>query len=148
MAQHGRQFAPLALPVLVGTTVRFPNEDDEYHNVFSRSQPKELELGRYGQGEFKEITFDKPGLVRLHCEIHAHMHAVVLVLDNPFFTVADEKGRYVIKGAPAGKYKLYAFHEDLEPEEKTASDIPATGKDVEVPAEGKVSADFDLAQKK
>lgn len=148
LAQKDRQFAPLLLPILVGTVVRFPNQDDEFHNVFSRSVPKELELGRFGKDQVKEETFDKPGLVRLRCEIHTHMHAVILVLQNPHFAVADDQGAYVIPNVPAGSYRLCAFQEDLEPAEKTESGIPVAAKEVEIPAEGKVAADFDLSQEK
>ena len=148
LAQKDRQFAPLLLPILVGTVVRFPNQDDEFHNVFSRSVPKELELGRYGKDQVKEETFDQPGLVRLRCEIHNHMHAVILVLQNPLFAVADDKGAYAIPNVPAGKYRLCAFQEDLEPSEKTESGIPVAAKEVEVSEAGKTAADFDLSQGK
>lgn len=144
IAQKDRQFVPLALPILVGTTVTFPNRDNEYHNVFSRSTPKQLELGRYGQDETREETFDKPGLVRLRCEIHSHMHGVILVLDNPCFAVADEKGDFSIKGVPPGKYKVYAFHEDYEPKDKDADPLRAVGQDIEVAKDGAVRVEFDL----
>ena len=42
--QRGRQFRPFALAVLKGTTVTFPNRDDEYHNAFSRSDAKQFDL--------------------------------------------------------------------------------------------------------
>ncbi|MBI3097499.1 MAG: hypothetical protein HYY93_04525 [Planctomycetes bacterium] len=147
MEQKDRQFSPLALAVLVGTTVLFPNGDDEYHNVFSRSKAKELELGRYGKGESKEVTFDKPGLIRLRCEIHGNMHAVVVVLENPYFAVTDEKGNFSIKGVPPGKYRIHAFHEDYQPKDKDADPLRAVSQEIEVKADGPVKAEFDLTQK-
>lgn len=142
--QKDRQFSPLALPVLVGTTVEFPNRDDEYHNVFSRSTPKELDLGRYAKDESKTVTFDKPGLVRLRCEVHSHMHAVIVVLENPFFAVTDDKGAYAIRGIPEGKYKIYAFHEDYETKDRKADPLRVVSKDVEVKKDGKLRVDFNL----
>lgn len=142
--QKDRQFSPLALPVLVGTTVEFPNRDDEYHNVFSRSTPKELDLGRYAKDESKNVTFDKPGLVRLRCEVHSHMHAVIVVLENPYFAVTDEKGNFAIRGVPEGKYKIYAFHEDYEAKDRKADPLRVAGKDVEIQKDAKARADFDL----
>jgi plastocyanin len=144
ISQRGRQFEPLALPVLVGTAVEFPNEDAEHHNVFSRSSAKELELGRYGKGHSRSVTFDKPGLVRLRCEIHGWMHAVILVLENPYFAVADQEGRYHIEDVPPGEYRIYAFHEDHEPSDKPADPMRAVGKSVRVPETGSVTVDFDL----
>lgn len=144
MSQSGRQFAPLALAILVGTTVDFPNADDEYHNVFSRSKAKEMELGRYGKGESRSETFDKPGLVRLRCEVHGSMHAVIFVAENPYFAVTDEAGKFTIKNLPPGKYRIYAFHEDYEPKPRGADPTHAVGKEIEVGSDGTVTADFDL----
>lgn len=146
LVQKQRQFSPLALPVLKGTTVEFPNEDEEYHNVFSRSSAKEFDLGRYAKGSSKTETFDKPGLVRLRCEVHSHMHAVIVVLENPYFTVTDDKGNYAIRKVPPGKYRLYAFHEDYEAEDRKADPLRVLGRDVEIPKTGSVRADFDLSK--
>src|SRR5207245_698526 len=38
MKQEGLAFEPHVLPVLVGSTVEFPNEDPIFHNVFSLSK--------------------------------------------------------------------------------------------------------------
>ena len=144
MDQKGRQFGKLALPVLVGTRVEFPNGDDEYHQVFSNSKAKEMDLGRYAPGVVKEETFDKPGLVRLRCDIHKHMHAVILVLENPKFATCDEQGRFSIKDVPPGTYKIYAFQENYEPKEAAADPMRAVGQDLVVPATGDVTVQFDL----
>ncbi len=144
LEQVNRQFKPLALPILRGTTVTFPNGDDEYHNVFSRSKAKELELGRYGRGESKEVTFDSPGLVRLRCEIHSNMHAVILVLENPFFATCDDQGRFKIENVPPGTYTVHAFHEDVEPKDPKADPLRAAAATVEVKKGAAARADFDL----
>jgi plastocyanin len=144
MKQSNRQFDPLALPVLKGATVSFPNMDDEYHNIFSRSKAKELELGRYGKDDSRSQLFDTPGLVRLRCEIHSHMHAVIVVLENRFFAVTDAQGKFAIKNVPPGKYQLYAFHEDHEPKDPKPDVLRVFGKPVEVTKGGTVRADFDL----
>ena len=81
------QFDPGLLVVPVGTAVAFPNGDDTYHSIFSYSEPKRFDLGRYLKDEAPPaVVFDKPGLVRLFCEIHEHMRGYVLVLDTPYFT--------------------------------------------------------------
>jgi plastocyanin len=147
LEQKDQQFAPLALPVVKGTTIAFPNLDDEYHNVFSRSKAMPMELGRYGKGEAPERTFDTPGVVRLRCEVHPHMHAVILVLENTHFAVCDAEGRFTLKDVPPGKYRLYAFHEEYEPKEDAADPMRAVGRDVEVTAGGTLKSDFDLSGK-
>ena len=88
----------------------FPNEDDTYHNVFSYSKVKRFDLGRYrGRESIPTVTFDKPGAVRVFCEIHNHMRAVILVLESPHFTTTDGEGVYRLENIPPGKYILKAW---------------------------------------
>ena len=104
--QRDMVFRPIVLPVVVGTTVDFPNSDDLFHNVFSLSQPKEFDLGRYSKGQKKSVKFDKPGVVSVFCEIHSYMFATILVLQNPYFAVPDDEGNYSIANVPPGTYRL------------------------------------------
>jgi plastocyanin len=104
--QKDLTFYPQVLPIIVGTTVDFPNRDNLFHNVFSYSQPKEFDLGRYPTGTMKSVRFDKPGVVRVYCDIHSHMNATILILENPYFAVPDEQGSYTIKNVPAGTYTV------------------------------------------
>jgi plastocyanin len=104
--QRDLTFHPQVLPIVVGTTVDFPNRDNLFHNVFSYSQPKEFDLGRYPTGESRSIRFDRPGVVRVYCDIHSHMNATILVLENPYFAVPDDQGVFVIKNVPNGVYVM------------------------------------------
>ncbi len=99
-------FRPLVLPVIVGTTVDFPNNDNLYHNVFSYSQPREFDLGRYPQGRRRSVTFDTPGVVNVYCDIHSYMFATILVLTNPYFSLPGDDGTYSIRNLPEGTYDL------------------------------------------
>ncbi|HLB00094.1 MAG TPA: carboxypeptidase regulatory-like domain-containing protein [Bacteroidota bacterium] len=99
-------FRPLVLPVVVGTTVDFPNNDNLFHNVFSYSQAKEFDLGRYPRGRKRSVTFDKPGIVNVYCDIHSYMFATILVLTNPYFSLPGEDGSFSIPGVPQGTYDL------------------------------------------
>ncbi len=132
--QRDANFDPHVLPVMVGTTVRWPNEDDIFHNVFSTSDAKEFDLGYYKKENTPEVRFDRVGRVDVHCAIHSKMHCIVLVLPNPFFGAADAQGRFVIKNVPPGTYKVRAWHERL----------PGQTKEIVVPASGEVRVDFAL----
>lgn len=110
MAQKSIAFAPDLLPVLVGTSVDFPNLDDTYHNVFSYSKTKRFDLGRFRKDEKPTtVVFDKPGVVTIHCEIHERMRGTILVLQTPHFQKTDTSGRYRLDHLPAGNYKLKAW---------------------------------------
>ena len=104
--QHDLMFRPLVLPVVTGSTVDFPNNDDVFHNVFSYSSPKEFDLGRYPIGKSKKVTFERSGVVNVYCDLHAYMYATILVLENPFFTTPDNDGSYVIQKVPEGTHEL------------------------------------------
>jgi plastocyanin len=135
VTQKDATFRPHVLPVLVGTTVEWPNRDEIYHNVFSISEAKEFDLGLYKNTDSsKRVTFDKPGRVDIFCSIHKEMHCIVLALQTPYFAAADARNRYVITNVPAGVYKLKAWHER----------VPSQVKEVTVPAEGEVKVDFVL----
>ena len=108
--QRNLMFRPQVLPVLVGATVDFPNDDDLFHNVFSFSRPKDFDLGRYPRGDSRAVTFDEAGIVRVYCDIHAHMNATILVLSNPYFAIPDDEGNYSIPNVPDGKYTLSIWY--------------------------------------
>ena len=108
--QEGYQFRPAMVAVQAGAKVAFPNLDDEFHNVFSYSKAKRFDLGRFRKGETSPTElFDKPGLVKIYCEIHQHMRCFVLVLDTPWFVTTDGGGKFTLKNIPPGEYWLRAF---------------------------------------
>lgn len=133
--QRDANFDPHVLAVAAGTTVRWPNEDDIFHNVFSMSEAKQFDLGYYKKEKTPEIVFERAGVVDVFCAIHTRMHCVVLVTPNRFFAKADDKGRFAISNLPAGNYKLRAWHERL----------PAKTIEVTVPAEGEVKVAVTLS---
>jgi plastocyanin len=110
LEQRHYQFAPGLLAIQKGTTVEFPNQDDEYHNVFSFSKPRRFDLGKYRKEEKPASqTFNESGVVRLFCEIHEHMRGTILVLDTPHFARTDKEGNYRLENLPSGSYKLKAW---------------------------------------
>ena len=111
MDQRNETFVPHVLAITTGTTVDFANNDRIYHNVFSLSKTTSFDLGRYAAGRSKPVRFDKPGIVRVFCEIHSHMSAFILVFSHPFFAMTDEDGRYRIEDVPPGNYTVIAWNE-------------------------------------
>jgi plastocyanin len=134
MDQREERFVPHVLAVTTGTTVDFPNTDHIYHNVFSLSKTKQFDLGRYAAGRSKPVRFDRPGIVRVFCDIHSHMNAFILVFSHPFFAMTDTDGRYRIDNVPPGSYNVIAWNEG------TASEPKA----ITVPDGGAAELDFTL----
>ncbi len=135
VVQRDVDFDPHVLAIVVGTAVRWPNDDEIFHNVFSMSEAKQFDLGTYLKEKIPEVRFDKVGQVDVFCSIHSKMHCIILVLPNRFFAKADANHRYVIGEVPPGTYQLRAWHERLPPQVRT----------VTVPAEGAVHVDFVLS---
>jgi plastocyanin len=135
MDQRNETFVPHVLAITVGTTVDFPNSDNIYHNVFSLRGPRPFDLGRYAAGRSKSVRFDRPGIVRVFCEIHSHMSAFILVFNHRYFAVTSADGRYQIGRVPPGRYTLVAWNEGSIRESRAVV-IPEDG--------GAVEADFAL----
>jgi plastocyanin len=134
MDQRNETFVPHVLAITVGTRVDFPNDDRLYHNVFSLSKAKRFDLGRYAAGKSNSVVFDRPGIVRVFCDIHSHMNAFILVFSHPFFALTDAEGRYQISNVPPGTYNVIAWNEG------TASDP----RPVTVPDGAAAELDFSI----
>jgi plastocyanin len=121
MDQRDRRFVPQILPVQTGAAVSFPNTDSISHHVYSFSPARRFELylqkneprakpGRGARAQDSQITFDRPGVAALGCNIHDWMLGYILVVDTPWFTKADAQGRAALADLPAGRYRLVVWH--------------------------------------
>lgn len=106
MGQVDRQFVPFVLVVRVGTEVAFPNSDTVAHQVYSFSPAKRFQLALYRGHAHPPLSFDKPGLVVLGCNIHDNMLAYIYVTPAPYFGKTDASGRLTLEEMPAGEYQV------------------------------------------
>ena len=126
--QHGCQYVPHVLGLMVGQPLKIVNSDGLLHNVhalpatngsFNRAMPATVT-------EFTH-TFDKPEApFRVKCDVHPWMGAYVAVFDHPYFAVTGADGKFTIDGLAAGTYDLVAWHEKLPPQEMKVT-VAATG---------------------
>ena len=132
MDQRNEAFVPHVLAITVGGLVDFPNDDRTYHNVFSLSKAKQFDLGRYASGHSKSVRFDRPGVVRVFCDIHSHMNAYILVFAHRYFALTDDEGRYRLERVPPGTYTVVVWYEGEARE----------SRQVTVPPDSTVDASF------
>jgi plastocyanin len=111
LRQEHETFIPHVLAITKGSTIDFPNDDPIFHNVFSLSSAATFDLRRYPRGQSRAQTFPKAGIVKVYCNIHSHMSATILVMDNPYFTIPALDGGFELKNVPAGEYTLVGWHE-------------------------------------
>lgn len=127
-----KQFFPQLMIIPSGATIQFPNLDPIIHNVFSVSGQNRFDAGRYSKGEGKGHTFSHSGLVRIYCNVHHAMNALVYVAENPFFGTIDTDGNYEIKGIPPGSYQLVALHLRAGQEEMKVTLVAGERKTLDV----------------
>jgi plastocyanin len=114
MAHKNKTFVPHVVAVRTGSKMAFPNLDPFFHNAFSNYDGQVFDLGLRQPGSAPAITFNRPGVVRVFCNIHPTMSAIIVVLDSPYFAVSNPKGEFHID-APPGDYRLKVFHERALP---------------------------------
>jgi hypothetical protein len=99
-------------PLVVGTTVEFPNHDNCGHQVYSLSPAKKFALPLYKPGNSGTVVFNRPGIVALGCNIHDWMLAYIVVLETPWFAKTGMDGGAMLN-APPGRYRAEVWHARL-----------------------------------
>jgi plastocyanin len=131
MLQKDKHFSPHVLAVQVGAVVDFPNDDLIFHSAFSNYSGEIFDLGLYRPQSSKTVVFKRPGIVRIFCNIHPAMSAVVAVLDTRWFTVTEKSGAWHIRNVPPGEYQFHVYHERASDQTLRALarrlTVPATG---------------------
>lgn len=117
MLQKDKKFNPHVLAVRKGTAVEFPNLDPIFHNAFSNFSGQIFDVGLYKPGSNRTVTFNRPGVVRVFCNIHPTMSAVIVVVNTPWFATTTRDGTFRIPDVPPGEYQLRVFHERAMSEE-------------------------------
>jgi plastocyanin len=111
MAQRKKSFVPSVLAVPAGSTVSFPNFDPIFHNVFSNYAGQVFDVGLYAPGTDQKVVFRRAGIVRVFCNIHPTMSAVIVVVDTPYMAVSNPDGSFRIDNVAPGEYQLHVYHE-------------------------------------
>ncbi|MDP9114675.1 MAG: hypothetical protein M3O20_13480 [Acidobacteriota bacterium] len=111
MLQKDKTFSPHVLAVEAGSVVDFPNADPIFHNAFSSYSGQVFDIGLYPPGTTRSLRFAREGVVRVFCNIHSSMSAVIVVLGSPYFAATKRDGAFEIPDVPPGDYQLTVFHE-------------------------------------
>jgi plastocyanin len=141
MVQKNKTFIPHVLGITLGTTVDFPNRDPIFHNAFSNYNGQIFDVSLYPPGTSRSITFQREGVVRVFCNIHPAMSAVIVVLRSPYFCVSSKNGALQITGVPPGSYRVHVFHERA-----TEQTLSALTRVIEVTTEGAQLAPISVSE--
>jgi hypothetical protein len=139
--------------VMAGERARVKNSDDVLHGPRGAlGKPTVFTLALPNRDQTIDITrrLTRPGVVRVVCEAHHHMSAWMVVHDNPYYAVTDERGAFRIDGIPPGRYRLTMWHEGFRPrgldkDGRARYDEPRTiTKDVTIASQATATVDFEL----
>lgn len=140
--QIDKEFVPSVSAIQTGSKVEFPNHDKIRHHVYSFSSTKTFEIPLYKGTPAEPIKFDKPGVVKLGCNIHDWMGANVFITDTPYFGISDKDGNVVLNDLPAGNYSVFVWHP------QQSADTNSTAQQVVVKENGSQSVSFTVEKKK
>ena len=109
--QKSKTFSPHVLAIPIGSFVDFPNLDPIFHNAFSSYSGQIFDIGLYPPGTSRSVRFTREGVVRVFCNIHSSMSAMIVVLATPYFAVTKSDGSFLLQNVPPGDYELRVVHE-------------------------------------
>ena len=107
--QTSKAFVPNVVVVTVGSAVRFPNDDNYFHSVYSESTGNAFDLGLYDTGPGKTITTTAAGVIDVRCHVHGSMHATIVVVDGPFARTTEADQNFRIDGVTPGAKTLHVW---------------------------------------
>ena len=110
VSQKDMQFRPFVSIVPVGSRVSFSNLDPTRHHVYSFSAAKRFELKLFAKDQSRSVTFDRPGVVALGCNIHDSMSAFVYVADSKWTEKTGADGTVRFATAPVTAGRLSVWH--------------------------------------
>jgi plastocyanin len=136
MLQKDKRFVPHVMVIATGSTVDFPNLDPIFHNAFSNFDGTIFDVALYPPATSRSVVFDRPGIVRVFCNIHPSMSAIIVVVDSPYFAATERNGDFVIPNVAPGDYDIHFFHERAVPETlaKLTKNIEVRAEPVQLPS--------------
>ncbi|KAA3600864.1 MAG: hypothetical protein DWQ06_08560 [Calditrichaeota bacterium] len=132
--QKNKEFIPKVVAVTKGSTIEFINNDNFYHNVFSLKSGDKFNIGRRPTGEVVKRKIETSGEIKIFCDIHSQMSAVILSFETPYFTNLEADGKFNLD-LPKGKYEIQIYH----------SSLPLFKETIEIKANQKLEKNFTLS---
>jgi len=136
--QKGCEYVPHIVLMPAGGDLDIQNSDGILHNIHTYSD-KNPAVNR-AQPKFKKViteSFKDPERVRLSCDVHGWMQGWLIVQDNPYYVVTDEKGAFKLTDVPPGDYEVKVWQEKLGETSQKVSVKPGADSAITVEMAGK-----------
>jgi plastocyanin len=149
IGQNHQQFDTKLLVIPKGTTVYFPNNDTEEHNVFS-PPPLPMDLERYGPTKAKgkgkgkkprgpSHLYDVAGEFDLYCDIHKDMKAKIRVMPSKHFAPVNTDGSFKLE-VPEGKQRIVVWTQNAYDQGVKQSVTVVAGQETKLSVPIKINA--------
>jgi hypothetical protein len=109
------------------------NSDPVLHNTHGfYGKRTAFNVALPNQGQRIEKQLPRPGIVRVECDEHGHMHGTIYVADHPYHAVTGADGSFTIKDVPPGSYTLVVYQWHVGPTQTSVTVKPKETADVKV----------------
>lgn len=110
----GCRFNPRVMGVVKGALIGFRHDDFITHNIHLFRLDNNATVLNFGLPIHRwqqTITrmHRQTGLLKMQCDIHAHMNGLIVSLDHDYFAITTADGAFEIGEIPPGKYHLVAI---------------------------------------
>src|SRR5438093_8567435 len=110
--QNKCEYSPHVQVIAVNTGIALRYSDPILHNIqFFQGDNSLFNIAQPVQGQMNKRKIEKAGSLYVECAVHGWMQANVMVVDNPYYAVTDENGKFAITDLPPGKYQIKIWHE-------------------------------------
>jgi hypothetical protein len=99
----------------VGDTIVVKNSAPVAHNFFWDSGANgahNVTIPKNEQWKMPAALVKENPPIQYKCTIHGWMTGYVRIFDHPYFAVTDDDGKFEIKNAPVGKFRIVYWHEN------------------------------------
>src|SRR5204862_1423598 len=97
------EYSPHVQVMAVNSEIALRNNDPILHNVqFFEGDSSLFNIAQPVQGQVNKRKIEKAGTLYVECAVHGWMQANVVVVDNPYYAVTHENGKYSIADLPPG----------------------------------------------
>lgn len=99
----------------VGDTIVVKNPSPVAHNFFwssTNNGDHNPTLAAKTDWKMPKALVKESPPISYKCSIHPWMSGYVRIFDHPYYAVTDDDGKFEIKNAPAGKFRIVFWHEN------------------------------------
>lgn len=102
----GLDAQPRVVVIGPGSVVEFKNVGKVTHELSTPANTNLMPIERLNPGTYRHQKFGLPGGYLVRCAQYPHLTISVIVVDSPFYALADERGGFVIPGVPDTRANL------------------------------------------